>query len=171
MAKLACDQLCQRTLRIRQQIDRAHCTYSSTLLAHTAHTVALCQPTLRMRQQNRVLCKRMLRMQYHCASAHCAYCRKLLAYALHMEAICKRMLRIRLQIASVHCVNGNKSSNIPNILCFASGCCACANGSNLLTVCCACGRNLLAQTSHVVAKKKWPVCHPSVKNVKILFHP
>ena len=33
------------------------------------------------------------------------------------------------------------------------------------------GSNLLAQTAHVVAKTKWPVSHPSVKNVKFLFQP
>ena len=51
LAKLACDQLCQRTLRIQQQIASERCTYGSQLLAHTAHTVALCQRTLRIQQQ------------------------------------------------------------------------------------------------------------------------
>jgi hypothetical protein len=30
---------------------------------------------------------------------------------------------------------------------------------------------LLAYTAHAVAKTKWPVSHPSVKNVKFLFQP
>ncbi len=41
----------------------------------------------------------------------------------------------------------------------------------IASVCCAYGSNLLAQTAHEVAKTKWPVSHPSVKNVTFLFHP
>jgi hypothetical protein len=33
------------------------------------------------------------------------------------------------------------------------------------------GSKLLAYAAHAVAKTKWPVSHPSIKNVKILFLP
>ncbi len=117
MAKLACDQLCQRTLRIRQQIACAHCAYGSTLLAHTAHTVytllahtahtvVLCQRALRMRQQNRV---KLCSLQANAAHAVALFQRTLrlrqqiASVCLHTVAICKRMLRIRQQLAGVHC--------------------------------------------------------------------
>ena len=109
-------EICQHTLCIRQHFPSAHCACGSKIVcslpAYAAHAVALCQRTLRLQQQ--------------------------IAYVLHMLAICKRMLRIRQQFASKHCAYGNKSQNIPNILCFAS-------------VCCACGSNLLAHTAHTVA--------------------
>ncbi len=109
MAKLACDQLCYRTLRIRQKIASAHCAYGNTLLAHTAHMEAKCQCTLRMRQQNHVklcslqayaaqavaLCQRTLRLRQQIASGCFAYGSNLKAYAAHTVAICQRTLRIR----------------------------------------------------------------------------
>ncbi len=109
MAKLACDQLCQRTLRIRQQIASTHCAYGSTLLALTAHKVARCQRTLRMRQQNRVklcslqayaahavaLCQRTLRLRQQIAIVCFAYGSNLQAYAAHTVAICQQTLHIR----------------------------------------------------------------------------
>ncbi len=96
MAKLACDHLCQRTLSIRQQIASAHCAYGSTLLAHTAHMVlahtahmvALCQSTLRIRQQN---CQRTLRMRQQNRVKLCS----LQSYDTHTVALCQRTLRLR----------------------------------------------------------------------------
>ncbi len=151
-------------------VNGAHCAYGSKLLAHTAHAVAkFCKIVF--------FASVMLRMRQHFASAHCAYGSKFLAHASHTVSIYKHMLRIWQQFASVHCAYGNKSSNI---LCFASlyAAHAVANCQCMLrmrqpiaSVCCACGSNLLAQTAHAVAKTKWPVSHPSVKNVKFLFHP
>ncbi len=68
---------CQRRRRIRQQFASVCGACSSKLLAQTAHTVAICQRTRRMRYQNRVkLCV-------------------LLAQTAHMVANCKRMRCMR----------------------------------------------------------------------------
>ncbi len=127
MAKLACDQLCQRMRQHFASIDGA---CGSMLLAYAAHTVANCQRRRRMWQQNRVkmsFCKRMRRMRQDfasiCGSTLLAYathavatCQcmrvqiaivygacgcKLLAYATHAVSNCQRMRRMRQQIASV----------------------------------------------------------------------
>ncbi len=83
MAKLACDQLCQRTLHIRQQIASAHCAYGSKLLLHTVHAVAKSCKTVFF------------------ASICCACGSTLLPHTALTVANCQRMLRIRQQVASV----------------------------------------------------------------------
>ncbi len=133
---------------------RVHCAYGSKLLVHTAHTVAHCQRTLRIGQQ--------------IASAHCAYSSKLLC--------------IRQQFARVCCAYGSNllaytAHMVTNSQIFyalhAVANCQRMPGMRqpIASVCCTCGSNLLAQTVHAVAKAKWPISHPSVKNVKFLFHP
>ncbi len=104
MAKLACDELCQRMRRMRQHFASICGTCGSTLLAYAAHTLANCYHRRRILQQNRVkmsFCKRMLRMRLQIASVCCACGSKLLAYAAHTVATCQRRRRIRQQIASV----------------------------------------------------------------------
>ena len=110
--------------------------------------------------------QRRRRMRQHFASVCGAYGSKLLAQTAHTVAICQRRRRMRQQIASV---GGAYGSNLLaqtahavakpcKIVCFAS-----VDGAY--------GSNLLAYAAHAVAKTKWPVSHPSVKNVKILFQP
>ena len=115
MAKLACDELCQRMRRMRQQIASVHGACGSTLLAYAAHTVANCQRMRRIRQQNRVKmrflqayaahavanCQRTRRMRQHFASVCGACGGNLLAQTAHMLANCQRMRRIRQHFASV----------------------------------------------------------------------
>jgi hypothetical protein len=79
---------------------------------------------------------------------------KLLAYAAHVVAnsvhgACgSKLLAYTAHVVAKPC----------KIVCFAS-----VDG--------ACGSTLLVYAAHAVAKTKWPVSHPSVKNVKILFQP
>ncbi len=89
IAKLACDQLCQRMLRMRQHFASAHCAYGSKLLAHTAHAIAKS-------------CKNVF-----FASVCCACGSKLLAQTAHAVTTCQRMLRILQQFASVCCAYGS----------------------------------------------------------------
>ncbi len=144
IAKLACDQLCQRTLHILQHFASEHCSYGSKLLAHTVHAVAKS-------------CKIVF-----FASVCCACGNTLLAHTALTVANCYLMLCTWWQFASVCCAYGSNcqrtlckcaySNKSSNILCLASVCCAC--GSQLLayaahavpiaSVCCACGSNLLA---------------------------
>ncbi len=97
------------------------------LLAYTAHTVANCQRTMRIRQQFdsvHCACGRKSRfflffVSVYCAmcacwrqqfaSAHCAYSNILLAITAHTVAICQRTMRIRQQIPSVSCACGSKN--------------------------------------------------------------
>ncbi len=116
MAKLACDELCQRMRPMRQQFASVCGACGSKLLAYAAHTVENCQRRRRIRQQNRVKmsfasvcgskllayaahavakCQRMWRMRQQLASVDGAYASKLLAYAPHTVALCQRRRRMR----------------------------------------------------------------------------
>ncbi len=122
---------CQHTLRIRQHFASEHCAYSSKLIAHTAHAVALCQ---RLQKQIAsicfAICKCMLRIRQQFASVHCLYgnkssnilcfasvCCDAVAYAAHAVAHCQRMLRMRQQFSSVDgaCGSKNKMARISPI--------------------------------------------------------
>ena len=126
MAKLACDELCQRMRRMRQQFASVCGACGSTLLAYAAHTVANCQRIRRIRQQNRVKmsflqayaahavanCQRMRRMRQQIASVCGACGSNLLAQAAHTLANCQRMRRIRQHFASVDGACGSKNKSV-----------------------------------------------------------
>ncbi len=102
LEKLARDQLCQRTLRMREHIASIYCACSINLLAYTAHTVTNCQRPLCIWQQLLV------------QSVH----RNLLALTAHTLANCQQnahavanfqhTLCIRQPIACVKCTHGSK---------------------------------------------------------------
>ncbi len=139
----------QRVRRIRQQIASICSACGSTLLAYAVHAVATCQ---RMRVQIAIV-------DGACGS-------KLLAYAAHAVANCQRTRRMRYQNHVKLCVL---------LAQMAHAVALCQRMRRMrqqsASVDSAYGSNLLAQTAHAVAKTKWPVSHPSVKNVKILFQP
>ncbi len=107
MAKLACDQLCQRTLRIRQQIASVHYAYGSTLLAHTVHTVA---KSCKIVFFASVCCACGSTLLAHTAHmvTNCKILCALLAYAAHAVANCQCMQRMRQQFARVDGACGSK---------------------------------------------------------------
>ncbi len=105
-----------------------------------------------------LLCQRMWRMGQKIASVDGAYGSNLLAYTAHAVAKpCK--------IVCFACIDGAYGSKLLNCQRMRR------MWQHFASVDGACGINLLAQTAHAVAKTKWPVSHPSVKNVKLLFQP
>ena len=142
-------------LRIRQQIASA---YGIKLLAHTAHVVAKS-------------CKIVF-----FASVCCVCSSTLLAHTALTVANCQSMLRIRQQFASVCCAYGSNllaynAHTVTNRQIFCALLAMLRMRQPIASVSCVCSSNLLALTAHAVAKTKWPVSNPSVKYVKILFHP
>ncbi len=170
---------CQRRRRIRQQIASVCAAYGSTLLAQTVHAVARTKGYTR---------RTRISVDGACVST-------LLAYAAHTEANCQRRRRIRQQFASVcgsklqaqtaHTVaicqrtrRMRQQNSVKLCVLLAQTAHTVANcqpmrrmRQHFASVYGACGSNLLAQAAHAVAKTKWPVSYPSVKNVKLLFQP
>ncbi len=99
---------------------------------------------------------------------------------LACDLLCWRMQRMRQLFASVcgPCGSSLLAKSCKNEFLQAYAAHAVANCQRMrcmrqhfASVYGACGSNLLQQTAHAVAKTKWPVSHPSVKNVKLLFQP
>ncbi len=164
---------CQRRRRICQQIASVCAAYGSILLAQTAHAVARTKGYTRRThisvQQTAhavALCQRMRRTRQQIASVNGAYGSKLLAQTVHTVAICQRTWRMRQQNRVKLCVllaqTVHTVANCQRIWRMRQ---------HFASVYGTCGSNLLAQTAHAVDKTKWPVSHPSVTNVKLIFQP
>ncbi len=167
----------QRRRHIRQQIASKYATYSSTLLAEMAHAVAKTKGYTR---------RPRISVDGACGSILLAYAASavanLLAQTAHTVAICQRMRRMRQQIARVDGAYARKllAYTAHAVAKPCKMCVLLAQTAHTVANCKCMGRmqqhyasvdgaygsNLLAQTAHAVAKTKWPVSHPSVKNLK-----
>ncbi len=171
---------CQRRRHIRQQIASVCAAYGSTLLAQTAHAVEkpcknLFHCWLELVSVDGACVSTLLEYEAH-AVANCQHRQRrrqqfasicgsnLLAQTSHTVAICQRTRRIQQQNRVKLCVllaqTAHTVANCQRMRHMRQ---------HFASVDSAYGSNLLAQTAQAVAKTKWPVSHPSVKNVKILF--